>query len=124
MIVLRIFKHLEVVCVGVFGFLQGDVLQAIKKFEGRRYSKTHKCWYIPYNEVDVDSIKKTLTCYDELRVEVACELPATFQPDKLFSDLVPSIYTETLVKLRYSNSTKINTQRNSGFFLNSLPRSV
>ncbi len=102
--------HRNIRCIAIRGKLIPPVDKAIREFEGRRFSITHRCWYIPYSDRQLEKLTLLLKKHDDV------ELGGTFYPvsispithiPKILVTLPPD-YSEKLVRMRYSPST-INT---------------
>jgi integrase/recombinase XerD len=86
---------------------RAEIKNVFKNFPGMLYSGTHRCWYVPHQPGVLENLRAILGKHDELEV---------LDPDCIFSGSlvktvspeVPLSYEETLVKLRYSEASRIN----------------
>ncbi|HEY3402730.1 MAG TPA: site-specific tyrosine recombinase/integron integrase [Ohtaekwangia sp.] len=101
---LRKAVHRGQLCLFIEGKLKHDSLFAIRNFKGRKYSSTHARWYIPYEVEVADKLKAVLQRFDE----VQCVWADADKPLDTTCWLVPEVYTETLRRLRYSDTTVKN----------------
>jgi integrase/recombinase XerD len=109
MIVLRPLWHREQFCVTISGDLTGKALQAIRKFPDRKFSITHRCWYIVYQEAKLQELKVLLeTCgpvvlEGDFNHENPSDIPIS--DTKELGPEVPGEFVETLRRMRYSEAT-------------------
>ncbi len=88
------------------GYLRGEAYTIVNKFPGRRYSATHKCYYIPYSQTALSEVEQALSHVEDIRLAGwdNVELGKKEETDIL----VPELYSETLIKMRYSDATLAN----------------
>jgi len=97
--------------------MKGEAYTIVNTFAGRQYSSTHKCYYIPYSEASLDEVSKALSEVTEIQL---LKWDQHTGPEKT-SDIpvvsIPLSYSETLIKMRYSNATLENYIVQFKFFL-------
>ena len=113
--------HREMSCISVHGYLNAETAQIIRNFPLRNYSKTHRCWYIPFSTENLLMLKASLSPVANLSVsELFCKENSI---KKGFS--LPEGYSECLIRLRYSESTRITYETQMRKFITYLsPNSI
>ena len=109
MITLQPLLHHGQLCVALRGIYSGSVSSIIKDTPGIKYTKTHKCWYLPFDAASYARLMNVLTGFGPVKLvdNDAQGLGAALfsEKHKKSSIQVPALYHETLRKLRYSDST-------------------
>lgn len=108
MITLAPLLHRGKLCVSITG-LNAHADKLVRALPGRRYSATHRCWYIPLSETSLEQLTASLSAVDKVNVapNVDQDLPVSLlypSPEVV----LPSLYDETLRKLRYSEHSRKN----------------
>jgi integrase/recombinase XerD len=111
MIYIEPLYHREKLCIFFTGSLQGEAFKIVNGHPKRNYSATHKRYYMPYSEELLQEIS------EKLRHVVLLNTSRWKHSIKPSEIVVPSIYRETLVKMRYSESTVENYQIQFKLFL-------
>lgn len=57
-------NHRERLHIGLRFNYDQELIDRIKQLPGRRYSKTHNCWYIPYTDTSFSSFKQLNVPYE------------------------------------------------------------
>ena len=90
----------------------------VRNFPNRLYSKTNLCWYVRYSAATLDLLMQTLSAVGEVR------LPLPFDETRNPANLpvkaktpLPEGYRECLVRLRYSDSTRITYENQMRLFM-------
>ena len=98
--------HNNQLCIAIGGRLRGDAFNVVNITSGRKYSKTHQCYYIPFTREVLIRLRAELNKYCNV------ELKGWGEKGKPLPDVlekawvsVPTIYAETLIQLRYSEAT-------------------
>lgn len=78
------------------------------------YSKTHRCWYVPYASDVLDLVYQTLSQTRAVRI-LSSFNDASIPPTR--SIQLPPGYRECLVRMRYSDSTRITYETQMRKFL-------
>ncbi len=100
---LQPLSHRDQSCIAIVGSLTAGAYQAINSFPGRRYSRTHGCWYVPYDASALDSLAQQIGRFQGVDVS------EKFRSSTLGSVIaLPEGYHEQLIRLRYSESTSEN----------------
>lgn len=118
MIYLQPIWHHEELCIFFKGQLAGEVFRIVNTFPGRRYSATYKQYYIPYSASALEEITRALTSVakvDASEWSALIQQPSTKNVQPVVD--IPSLYRETLVKMRYSPATIENYLIQFKFFL-------
>ena len=92
----------------------------VRSLEFRRFSITHRCWYIPFSESKLDAVVARLKHVDAITIKgnVDQALPAEILlPSQVSTSGVPTEYGETLVRLGYSKATRQNYEAQFAAFL-------
>lgn len=119
MIYIKPIWHHDVLYISFKGWLEGEAYRIINNYPGRRYSATHKRYYIPYSGEALEKITqalKAITAVDVSEWSAATNLPATKSVKPWV--VIPPLYRETMVKMRYSPATVDNYLVQFKFFLN------
>ncbi|HEY3429857.1 MAG TPA: tyrosine-type recombinase/integrase [Cyclobacteriaceae bacterium] len=110
MIQIKPLLHGDTLFISFFGKLTKEAFHIINNLPGRLYSFTHKCYYIPYSAHALKSVVNSLQAFTNTDTSewsdetLLPEDPAMLRP----WIILPSLYQETLVKLRYSEATVEN----------------
>lgn len=118
MIYIKPIWHGDTLCISFQGWLEGEAFKLVNTFRGRRYSATHRRYYIPYSADTLQKITealKSVTDVDTSEWSAVTNLPATKRVKPWVE--IPSLYRETLVKKRYSPATIDNYLAQFRFFL-------
>ena len=118
MIYIKPIWHHHILYISFKGWLEGEAFKIINTFPGRRYTATHKRYYIPYSAEALEEITKSLkkvTPVDASEWSTVTQLPAE-KRIRPWVD-IPPLYRETLVKMRYSPATIENYLIQFRFFL-------
>ena len=98
--------HNDQLCIVIIGTLRGEVFNVVNNTSSRKYSKTHERYYILFSREALTRLR------DELSKFCKVELKGWGEKDKPLPDTlvkawvnIPTIYTETLIRLRYSEAT-------------------
>jgi len=108
MISIEPLHHRGALWIGLRGDLSGKAFQMVNAISGRKYSATHKCYYLPYSKALVQSI------YNSLRVVTETKLGAWSEVTRAE---IPKEYGDELIKLRYSDATVVNYKAQFVLFL-------
>jgi integrase/recombinase XerD len=107
-VVLEPLWHEDKLNIAIRGWLEKDAFRALNNFPNRKYSSTHKCYYIPYRPDAIDALKKIRSPYIAIE-EAGWERTSKDVPDPLMNVLsIPKEFAETLDRMRYSRATKEN----------------
>lgn len=107
MVTLQPLVHRNQLCVAILWRNNPAAERVVRNFPGRKFSITHRCWYIPYADEQVAQLRSALErvsaveLHDNLEQDLtqAVMLPA---PVEL---ALPPDYQEMLVRMRYSPAT-------------------
>lgn len=58
---LRLFNHRNQSCIGIFFPANQLILKKLRSLEGLKWTKTHKCWYVPASSSNIKGIKNLLS---------------------------------------------------------------
>jgi integrase/recombinase XerD len=118
MIYIQPIWHHEALQISFKGRLEGEAFRIVNAFPGRRYSATHKRYYIPYSASALEQVTNALASVVEVDTSewsTETHLPAE-KRIRTWVDL-PPLYQETLIKMRYSSATIDNYLVQFRFFL-------
>jgi len=84
-----------------------EVDRAIRMFPGRKYSKTHGCWYVVYADEVLDQLRRELSKWQEVDVAIFPHVSTAKAEHevKLIQFPLPDGYHDCLVRVRYSEAT-------------------
>ena len=100
--------HRQELNIGVYGRLKGAVYNMVCNCPGIKYSKSNGCWYLKYTPENLDLLQQTLSTVCILMIpESFNPKPTNVKITKAVTPL-PEGYSEMLIRLRYSVSTKAN----------------
>jgi integrase/recombinase XerD len=108
MITLKPLNHRGKLCISIIGRLSKDVVTAIRQIEGRSFSITHHCWYVPFSAEMLHQVKERLQQHEPVSISDHSAFKTTSDEPRRNTIELPEIYRETLVKLRYSEQTVLN----------------
>src|SRR5262245_62194562 len=60
LVILRPFYHRDQECIAILFPFDDAVKQVVRKLSNIRWSKTHKCWWLPLDNRNVEKIKIAL----------------------------------------------------------------
>lgn len=109
MITLEPLMHRDQLCIAIRGSMAGTVYEALLRFPERKYSKTHRCFYVNYSKENLFQLRSTL---EEHSVVVLKD----FSNENSITNLaltkkfvaIPDSYGEKLIRMRYSKATYDN----------------
>lgn len=107
--------------------MEKPVYHIVNNFPGRLYSKTHRCYYVPYEDEQLNKLSTILSPLVDIDTSSWQKAPGKLLPDALSRAWVamPPLFKETLVKLRYSEATVENYMSQFHAFLSFIfPRSA
>lgn len=105
-------QHRDQDCIAIVGSMNAAAYNAVRGFSGGMYSKTHGCWYVPYDGATLNNLVEQIGRFQpvevskEFRIETDGSLIA-----------LPEGYHEQLVRLRYSEATWENYESQLRQFL-------
>lgn len=109
MITLEPFLHRETRCIAIRGKLFGTVYSAVQSFSGRKYSSTHRCFYVVYSKENLLALEALLKQHDNVALKNLSKIHTLSIPTALTETIeVPAAYTQKLERMRYSASTQEN----------------
>ena len=98
----------------------------VRNFPNRLYSKSNQCWYVRYSPATLDLLQQTLSAVSEVRMPLPFD--ETRSPGHLpvkAKTPLPEGYRECLVRLRYSESTRITYENQMRLFMEYIqPRGI
>ena len=100
MITLEYLTHRRINCIMIRGKLSPTVYAAIQNFPGRRYSVTHKSFYVPYSPQRLSTLQTILQQFEEIVMAGMSELNKPIPRVE-----IPMEYNDKLVRMRYSAAT-------------------
>lgn len=102
--------HDGALCIAIRGWMKGDAFRVMNNFRGRKYSKTHRCYLIPYAAGTLEKLVAELRPHADARESGWDKTAGGVLPYSLTRAwiTVPALFTETLAKLRYSTITAEN----------------
>ncbi|MFN0187850.1 MAG: tyrosine-type recombinase/integrase [Bacteroidia bacterium] len=90
----------------------------VRDFPNRKYSKTNRCWYVEYSPSTLDLLFQALSQVCMVRV------PIPFKAEQMTIRLwtktttaLPEGYSECLIRMRYSESTRITYENQMRQFM-------
>lgn len=109
---LQPLEHRDQYCIAIVGSMTTGTYQAVHNFPGRRFSRTHGCWYVPYDGAALDNLVQQIGRFQPVEVSKGFRIEA----DRSLIGL-PEGYHEQLVRLRYSEATWENYESQLRQFL-------
>lgn len=89
-------------CIAIRGSMNSSAGMVIRAFQGRQFTITHGCWYVPYGETTLLLLTQQLSKCQP--VDVSEDFPTATKPSPLAISL-PVGYHECLIRIRYSEAT-------------------
>jgi integrase/recombinase XerD len=109
MIILTPLLHRKKLCIAIRGSYGKKADSIVRAFPGRAFSSTHRCWYIPFSDAILKDLMFQLgeSQHVCLRENEQQDLPLSLFTATEAENVVvvPLLYKETLLKLRYSDHT-------------------
>jgi site-specific recombinase XerD len=97
---------------GLFFKYDDKLIQEVKKLEGRKWSASKRCWYIPFSETSLEQVMKQFSKFAQLEVmepdEKTRQLMRKLKVPKAKTQGYLNKFSQYLFGQRYSKST-INT---------------
>ena len=118
--------HRDIFCIAIRGKFGSQANQIIRNFPNRLYSKTHGCWYVKHSPANLDLLFQCLSGVTSVAVPVAFDehkqtVPV---PTRKMTPL-PNGYSECLIRMRYSESTRITYENQMRLFVEFIqPQSI
>lgn len=102
-------------CIAIHNLLTTEADIVVRNFPNRQYSQTNKCWYVPYSPAALDRLFHSLAKVSLVRVPIPfSEKSKTFP---LFKISLPVGYSECLIRMRYSESTRVTYENQMRLFM-------
>jgi integrase/recombinase XerD len=89
-------------CIAIRGTLEGYLLAEVRNFPGRKFSITHRCWYVPFSDKNLDLLKTLLNIETESGF---CAGTESSEKIAIVNPALPPGYHDHLVEVRYSEAT-------------------
>jgi integrase/recombinase XerD len=106
-------------CIAIRGHLDADANRIIRIFPNRQYSKTHHCWYVIYSPASLDLLFHRLSENSLVRVPVPFQEKGKVHSYSLkILTPLPEGYSECLIRMRYSESTRVTYETQMRLFMN------
>lgn len=109
--------HRGMYCIAIRN-LNSSAGTLVRNFPNRLYSKSNGCWYVRYSPATLDLLQQTLAKVCEIK------MPVPFNEQRNPGNLqvrtrlpLPEGYRECLVRLRYSESTRITYETQMKLFI-------
>ena len=80
----------------------------------RKYSRTHRCWYVPYSSDVLDLIHQKISLFRSVKILASFNVAKNLPTKRI---QLPAGYRECLVRMRYSDSTRITYETQMRHFL-------
>ena len=117
--------HRGMYCIAIRN-LNSKASTLVRNFPNRLYSKSNGCWYVRYSPATLDLLQQTLAKVSEIKMPVPfneqrnpCYLQVRARPP------LPEGYRECLVRMRYSESTRITYETQMQQFIEYIqPQSI
>lgn len=113
-------------CISIRNRLNPEANALVRNFPNRKYSKSNGCWYVTYSIETLDLLLQKLAEVCPVKVPMPFNeksIPSTILP-KRKADL-PAGYSECLIRMRYSESTRITYETQMRQFMEFIaPRSI
>lgn len=118
--------HRDVYCIAIRSRLNSRANSIIRNFPNRKYSSTNQCWYVVYSPVTLDLLFTQLSQACIVKIPIAFNAntspTSTIAKNKIE---LPDGYSECLIRLRYSESTRITYETQMRKFIEFIaPKSV
>jgi len=100
--------HRGVSCIAVYCDRNSEAESIVKRIEHRKFSITHRCWYLPFSPETMHTLKYALGACKEPTIN---EIDESVELNEVLPDAaheIPVEYRETLIRLRYSEATREN----------------
>lgn len=99
--------HRGALCIAIKGRLFDEAFEIVNTLPCRKYSATHTCYYVPYSAEALNNLTHSLNKIAKIDVgDFSENALATKNPSSVRSWVIlPTLYRETLVKMRYSDAT-------------------
>ncbi len=117
--------HRDMNCIALVGQLRTAAYKVVQAFPGRKYSKTHGCWYVEYEQSTLERLADQLGACQMVEVSDKFELRRRSDVKKSEVAVLPEGYHESLSRIRYSGATVKTYESQMRMFLNWLhPRTL
>ena len=110
--------HRDNFCIAIRNSLNSEANFIVRNFPNRQYSKSNGCWYVKYTPATLDHLFQTLSQVSLVRVPIPFneERKLIHLPVKSVAAL-PEGYSECLIRMRYSESTRITYENQMRQFM-------
>ncbi len=110
--------HRDIYCIAIRNCLDSRANFVVRNFPNRQYSKSNGCWYVKYSLATLDHLFQKLSQFSLVRVPIPFneELKKIHLSTKTVTAL-PEGYSECLIRMRYSESTRITYENQMRQFM-------
>ncbi len=110
--------HRGLYCISIRGPLNIKANELVRSFPNRMYSKSNGCWYVRYSPATLDLLMQTLAAVCEVKIAIPFNESAILRPLPVKAKLpLPEGYRECLIRMRYSDSTRVTYEAQMQLFL-------
>jgi len=89
----------------------------VRNFPNRMYSKSNGCWYVRYSAATLDLLQQKLSEVSKVKMPIAFDEKGNPNLPVKAKTPMPEGYRECLVRMRYSDSTRITYENQMRLFL-------
>ncbi len=105
-------------CIAIRNTLKAKADLVVRNFPNRQYSKTNGCWYVKYSPANLDMLFQTLSKVSPVKVPIPFNEKCKTNPVPLkILRPLPEGYAECLIRMRYSESTRITYENQMRLFM-------
>ena len=109
--------HRDIYCIAIRNRLNDRANLIVRNFPNRQYSRTNGCWYVKYSPSALDLLFQTLSEVCFVKVPILFDEKTKIGRVPLPLKALPEGYSECLIRMRYSDSTRITYQNQMRQFM-------
>ena len=111
--------HRDSYSIAIQGSFSTEAYQVVRNNKQCVYSKTHKCWYVPYSEAALDQLVQALSAVGKVCIPEPFQGSSIVTAKQSRKELtpLPDGYSEMLVRMRYSEATRVTYESQMRRFL-------
>lgn len=109
--------HRDIYCIAIRNRLNDRANLIVRNFPNRQYSRTNGCWYVKYSPSALDLLFQTLSEVCFVKVPILFDEKTKIARVPLTPKALPEGYSECLIRMRYSDSTRITYQNQMRQFM-------
>jgi integrase/recombinase XerD len=109
--------HRDQYCIAIRNRLTEEAAKVVRNFPGRQFSSTHGCWYVLYSPATLDHLLQVLANVANVSIRQPFERQEARIRQEKPGRRLPEGYRECLIRLRYSERTRVTYEAQMLLFI-------